>query len=159
MPNVKTFWPADFKRVGARFGELSETRRKLGLGAHRGLDFKVPEGTDLVAIGNGSVVDMYWSDILGWNLEIRVWGIVEGKRKQVIFCYSHLLEDPAKTYKIRDKVKGGEFLCKSGNTGKASSGAHLHLMAGLKKRLSVNPVIDPLEIIKASSMKEGVDVE
>ncbi len=157
MPTVQTYFPADFKKVGARFGEHSETRKSLGLGPHRGLDFTVKSGTPLVAIGNGSVVFNGWSDILGHQLEIRCFVVVDGKKVAKVFNYSHLAEAPK--LQVGDKVKGGEFICTSGNSGSASSGPHLHLMAGNKPRLAVNPVEDPLPLIKSASMKGGVTIE
>jgi murein DD-endopeptidase len=145
---VQTFWPADFKKVGARFGELSETRKKLGLGPHRGLDFTLPVGTPLKAIGNGSVVLVGESEVLGYRLEVRCFVVEDGKRVAKVFSYDHLKEPPK--LKVGDKVKGGEVICLSGNSGSASSGPHLHLMAGDKVNLAVNPTQDPLPLIKSA---------
>lgn len=157
MTTVQTFFPAPVKSIGAKFGELSETRRRLGLGPHRGLDFSVRSGTPLRAIGDGSVVFNGWSSVLGHQLEIRCFVIVKGKRVAKVFNYSHLLEAP--DLKVGDKVKGGEVICISGNSGSASSGPHLHLMAGNNPRLAVNPVEDPLPLIKSASKKGGVTLE
>ena len=148
MPVVQTYWPADYKKVGARFGEHSETRKSLGLGPHRGLDFKVPTGTPLKAIGNGTVVLVGESKVLGHRLEIRCFVIQDGKRVTKVFSYDHLDKKP--TLKVGDKVKGGEVICTSGNSGSASSGPHLHLMAGDKVNLAVNPTEDPLPLIKSA---------
>lgn len=155
MPVVQTFWPADFKKIGARFGELSETRKKLGLGPHRGLDFVLPIGTPLKAISNGSVVLVGESKALGYRLEIRCFVVVDGKRETKIFSYDHLKELPK--LKVGDKVKGGEVICHSGNSGSSSSGPHLHMMAGDKINLAVNATEDPLPLIKSATTP--VDVE
>lgn len=157
MVNVQTYWPADPKLIGARFGELSETRKSLGLGPHRGLDFKTRTGTPLKAIGNGTVVFVGESKVLGFRMEIRCFVVKDGKRVTKIFSYDHLKELPK--LKVGDKVKGGEVICTSGNSGQASSGPHLHMMAGDKVNLAVNPTEDPLPLIKSASMEGGVDVE
>lgn len=154
MPIVQTYWPADHKKIGARFGELSETRKSLGLGPHRGLDFTVPTGTPLKAIGNGSVVFVGESKVLGYRLEIRCFVVKNGKRVAKVFSYDHLKELPK--LKVGDRVKGGEVICLSGNSGSASSGPHLHLMAGDKPNLAVNPTEDPLPLIKSAT--KPVDV-
>lgn len=156
MPIVQTYWPADHKKIGARFGELSETRKSLGLGPHRGLDFKLPVGTPLKAIGNGSVVLVGESKVLGYRVEIRCFVVKDGKRVAKVFSYDHLREIP-KGMKVGDRVKGGETICFSGNSGSASSGPHLHMMAGDKVNLAVNAVEDPLPLIKSAT--KPVDIE
>lgn len=148
MATVQTYYPADPKLIGAKFGELSETRKKLGLGPHRGLDFKTKVGTPLKAIGNGTVVFVGESKVLGYRMEIRCWVIEDGKRVTKIFSYDHLKE-PTKL-KVGDRVQGGEVICISGNSGSASSGPHLHMMAGDKVNLAVNPTQDPLPLIQAT---------
>lgn len=155
MPVVQTYWPADHKKIGARFGEHSETRKALGLGPHRGLDFTVPTGTPLVAVGNGSVVLVGESKILGYRLEIRCFVIKDGKRVAKVFSYDHLKEPPK--LKVGDKVKGGEAICISGNSGSASSGPHLHMMAGDKVNLAVNPTEDPLPLIKSATKPINIE--
>lgn len=156
MPVVQTYWPADHKKLGARFGELSETRKRLGLGPHRGLDWVLPVGTPLRAVGNGSVVFLGQSKILGFRVEIRCFVVEDGKRVTKIFSYDHLREIP-KDMKVGDRVKGGEVICHSGNSGSASSGPHLHMMAGNKVNLAINPTEDPLPLIKSAT--KPIDIE
>lgn len=148
MSIVRTFWPANARRIGARFGEHSDTRKALGLGPHRGLDFKVPVGTPLRAVGNGTVVLVGQSKVLGHRLEIRCFVVKDGRRVTKVFSYDHLKEQPK--LKVGDKVIGGEVICLSGNSGSASSGPHLHMMAGDKPNLAVNAVEDPLPLIKSA---------
>ena len=154
---IQTFWPADWKKLGDRFGIVTDLRKKLGLGPHRGIDFALPEGTPLIAVGNGTVVLNAWSDGLGHQLEIRCYAIdpEDNKAKPFIFAYDHLKEAPA--LKVGDKVKGGEVICHSGNSGKFTSGAHLHFMAGRKVGLATNPTIDPIPLIK--SAQKPIEVE
>lgn len=144
---VQTFHPAKPSRIGDLYGTHGAVRKKLGLGPHRGLDYSVQSGTNLIAIGSGRVKNIGETSVLGYFIEISAPVIVKGKLEVKIFGYYHLLEDQSKFWKIGDAVKGGEVLCKSGNSGSASSGAHLHLMAGDKINLATSAVEDPLALI------------
>jgi hypothetical protein len=155
---VQTFHPAKLSRISDKFGTHSETRKKLGLGPHRGLDYAVQSGTPLLAIGSGRVKNIGHTNVLGYFIEISAPVIVKGKLEVKIFGYYHLLEDQEQFWKVGDAVKGGQVLCKSGNTGTATSGAHLHLMAGDKINLATNPVEDPLALIEATLEPKTVTV-
>lgn len=156
---IQTWHPAKATRISDHFGTLSDTRKKLGLGAHRGLDYSVASGTDLIAIGSGRVKNIGETSVLGYFIEISCPVIVKGKQEVKIFGYYHLLEDQAKNYKVGDPIKGGQVLCKSGNTGSATSGAHLHLMAGDTINLATHPTQDPLPLILATLTPTTIDVE
>jgi murein DD-endopeptidase MepM/ murein hydrolase activator NlpD len=156
---VQTFHPGKPSRISDKFGTHGETRKKLGLGPHRGLDYSVQSGTPLLAIGSGRVKNIGETSVLGHFIEISAPVIVKGKLEVKIFGYYHLLEDQSAYWKVGDPVKGGEVLCKSGNSGSASSGPHLHLMAGDKINLATNPVEDPLALIEATLTPQTITVE
>ena len=156
---VQTFHPAKPSRISDTFGTHRALGKKLGLGPHRGIDYAVQSGTPLLAIGSGRVKCMGYTQVLGNFIEISVPVIVKGKLEVKIFGYYHLLEEPEKMWKIGDPVKGGQVLCKSGNTGTATSGAHLHLMAGDKINLATNPVEDPLPLIEATLTPQTITVD
>ena len=156
---VQTFHPAKPSRISDKFGTHGETRKKLGLGPHRGLDYSVQAGTPLLAIGNGRVKNIGETSVLGYFIEISAPVIVKGKLEVKIFGYYHLAEDQSAHWKVGDAVKGGEVLCKSGNTGSASSGPHLHLMAGETINLATKPVEDPLALIEATLVAQTITVE
>lgn len=130
--------PVDPKRITDTFGTRNETRKKLGLGPHRGVDYGVPKGTPLKAVGKGTIVKVYKSDILGWVVELRTYVTAEKIR---IFSYCHL---DGVTIKEGTKVNQGDIIGVSGNSG-TSSGPHLHLMCGKTENLAVNAVEDPLQ--------------
>ena len=155
---VQTFHPAKPSRISDTFGTHSALRKRLGLGTHRGLDYAVQSGTPLRAIGSGRVKNMGHTSVLGYFIEISAPVIVKGKLEVKIFGYYHLLEDQEQFWKVGDPVKGGEVLCKSGNTGTATSGAHLHLMAGDKINLATSPVEDPLALIEATLTPQTITV-
>lgn len=125
-------------KITDTFGTHSELRKSLGLGPHRGVDYGVPKGTPLVAIGRGTIVDVYESKILGHVVELRTYVTAEKIR---IFAYCHL--DKAEV-KIGDKVNQGDVIGHSGNSG-TSSGPHLHFMCGKTTNLAIHPVEDPLQ--------------
>lgn len=156
---IQTWHPAKFTRITDKFGTHGETRKKLGLGPHRGLDYSVAAGTPLLAVGSGRVKNIGETSVLGYFIEISAPAIVKGKQEVKIFGYYHLRDDQAKTWKVGDAVKGGEVLCHSGNTGSASSGPHLHFMAGDKINLATNPVEDPLPLIEATLTPKTIEVE
>lgn len=155
---IQTWHPAKPTRISDKFGTHGEVRKKLGLGPHRGLDYSVQSGTDLIAIGSGRVKNIGETKVLGYFIEISAPVVIKGKLEVKIFGYYHLLEDQSKNWKVGDPVKGGQVLCKSGNSGLASSGPHLHLMAGNKINLATSPVEDPLPLIEATLTPQTVTV-
>ena len=130
--------PVSPATISDTFGTHSELRKSLGLGSHRGLDYAVPIGTPLKAVGKGTIVSVYESKVLGWVVELRTYVTAEKIR---IFAYCHL--DKAEV-KVGQQVKQGDIIGKSGNKGSATSGAHLHFMCGKTEHLSTMPVEDPL---------------
>jgi murein DD-endopeptidase MepM/ murein hydrolase activator NlpD len=124
--------------IGDTFGTLSEARKAMGLGAHRGVDYVIPLGTPLKAVGNGTIIGVYHTNILGYVVELRT---IVGLGKARIFAYCHLDRTDVK---VGQKVKQMQIIAHSGNTG-TSSGAHLHLMCGKTEHLATMPVEDPLQ--------------
>ena len=125
--------------ISDTFGTHSELRKSLGLGPHRGVDYAVKRGTPLKAVGKGTIVAVYESAVLGWVVELRTYVTAEKIR---VFAYCHL--DKADV-KVGKQVKQGDIIGKSGNSGSATSGAHLHFMCGKTERLATMPVEDPLQ--------------
>lgn len=120
------------------FGTRNAQRVALGLGPHRGIDYTVPRGTPLKAVGRGTIVRVYESKILGHVVELRTY-VDETKLR--IFAYCHLDKTEVK---VGDKVKQGDIIGHSGNSG-TSSGPHLHFMCGLTENLATQAVEDPLQ--------------
>lgn len=97
---------------------------------HQGMDFKVPVGTDVLATAPGVVTRSNWNWGANGNcLEIR-------HDDGVLAKYLHLSDNKVKP---GDRVKPGDVIALSGNTGR-STGPHLHyqLNRGTK-------VIDPID--------------
>ncbi len=95
---------------------------------HSGMDFSAPQGTDVYATGNGTIVKAGWETGYGNTVEIDH-GF--GYRTR----YAHL-----KSFKVRAgaKVVRGEVIGAVGSTGK-STGPHLHYEVVVKGKI-VNPI-------------------
>jgi len=135
--------PVSPAHISDLFGSHSEQRQAMGLGPHRGLDYSVPVGTPLKAVGTGTIVKVYQTNVLGNVVELRCWVGDEDNRRLRVFAYCHLDKTEVKVGK---KVRQGEVIAHSGNSG-TSSGPHLHLMCGVSEHLATMPVEDPLKYL------------
>lgn len=85
-------------------------------GPHNGIDISMPEGTPIYAPESGTVKSVYYNSTGGNQLIIsHDNGYQTG--------YAHLKKS---VVSVGDKVKRGQKIAESGNTG-ASTAAHLHL--------------------------------
>jgi len=98
--------------------------KKLGLLAHNGIDFKARIGARLLAAHDGIVT--YANTDSGGGKCVIISSTVEGAGYKTI--YYHLSEIKVKN---GDIVEAGKVIGKTGNTGKYTTGPHLHF--GLKK--------------------------
>jgi murein DD-endopeptidase MepM/ murein hydrolase activator NlpD len=101
-------------KLGDRFGAMASYRKH----PHRGQDWSVPTGTTVVACADGEVIATNTSGELGKMVQIRHEG-------NYITQYCHLSNNSMVS--VGDKVKQGKVVAQSGNTGTATTGAHLHL--------------------------------
>lgn len=138
-------YPFEPKFITGRFGTLSEFRKKNGMQPHSGVDWAKPEGTPIPSISSGTIVLQQWSDVLGNVSVLRVMG----KDKALYYVgFCHL---KAEGLKVGTKVKEGETVGLVGNTGSASSGAHLHLTVSKELKGVFGPTSvkqDPIQFIK-----------
>ena len=138
-------FPFEPKFITGRFGTLSEFRTKNGMQPHSGVDWAKPEGTPIPSIASGTIVLQQWSDVLGNVSVLRVMG----KDKALYYVgFCHL---KAEGLKVGTKVKEGETVGLVGNTGSASSGAHLHLTVSKEIKGCFGPTSvkqDPIQFIK-----------
>lgn len=126
--------------AGAPFedpGFLSRISQEFGVTGpdglpHRGMDFYYPEGTPLLSVMDGAVVEVtnHWS----WGLNV----VIESGSYRL--RYAHM---SAANVTAGDTVAAGEIIGAVGNTG-TSYGAHLHLEVEENGRL-----INPREILAA----------
>lgn len=95
---------------------------------HIGSDFKVPSGTPIIAPEDGEMFKVVFNSARG---NTGVFLFHHGTDWAIEFC--HLKELP----KV-GTFKQGEVVAISGNTGSASSGAHLHVTLHKDARLTKN---------------------
>lgn len=106
-------------------------------GYHTGVDFAVPEGTDVLAVVDGKIEAANWGKSYGTQLVQKVPG------GWVI--YAHLSKALVKP---GDHVKKGQHIGESGNTGN-STGPHLHFEMRDNIRWSAGEDIDPKSVLDA----------
>jgi murein DD-endopeptidase MepM/ murein hydrolase activator NlpD len=139
--------PFHHSKITGRFGTLSEYRRRNNMQPHSGLDFAMPEGTPIPAISKGTVVLNQFSKVLGHVLVLRVMG-KDGEIYFIGYCH---LQTPG--VQAPTKVTEGQIIGRVGNSGSASTGAHLHMTVSKELKGVFGPTSvkqDPIEFIKAN---------
>lgn len=125
---------------GDLFGNLAPYRNGK---PHRGMDWHPPAGTIIPAITDGKVTQVFWSDVLG--------NVVETFTNDGLYVqYAHLKDKP-KSLKKGSVVKLGQSIGRVGNTGAASTGAHLHLQLAKVPNghlATYDSLLDPLDHIR-----------
>ena len=104
-------------------------------GYHTGVDYAVPTGTDVLAVADGKIENANWGKSYGVQLVCKVDG--------GWFIYAHLSKALVKP---GDKVKKGQHIAESGNTGN-SSGPHLLVELRDNIRWSAGKDLDPAAIL------------
>ena len=108
-------------------------------GFHTGVDFAVPEGTDILAACDGVVQANNWGAAYGKQVIVKA----NVKGKDVWMIYAHC----SQTFvKAGAKVQKGQHIAESGNTGN-SSGPHLHFEVRDNARWSAGKPIDPADVL------------
>jgi murein DD-endopeptidase MepM/ murein hydrolase activator NlpD len=126
---------------GDEFGNLAPYREGR---PHRGQDWAPKAGSLIKAITNGAIKTNEWSDGLGWF-------IIQSTADDLFVLYAHLQEQPKLA--VGHYVHAGDPIGRTGNTGKFSTGSHLHLSIAKKSNVhlcSYDDLIDPLKHIKAN---------
>lgn len=138
------------------FGAWPPARKKMGLGPHRGHDFNgMKKGAPLPAVNDGVISANYWSDVLGWVVELKVKGPFGAERKivPIYFMYCHL--DKQSPLEVGTKVTSGQSLGGAGTSGSASSGIHLHFTMSLtSKGGAMGKVFDPVAYLNRRIKEE-----
>jgi len=112
---------------------------------HRGTDYVTTNKGLLEAVNDAQVVDIYWTDCLGWVCAIEI----EGSDWVVSYCHLNCHKHGInctghndgttcmKNLEVGDKVKAGQPVGRQGNSGSCSRGQHCHLVLGKSKRSAV----------------------
>jgi len=107
-------------------------------GYHTGVDFAVPAGTDVLAAADGIIANANWGSAYGTQ-------IVQKLSDNTYVIYAHLSKSLVKP---GDKVKKGQHIGESGNTGN-STGAHLHFERRNGIQWSKSADMNPESVLKA----------
>ncbi|VFP84300.1 Murein DD-endopeptidase MepM [Candidatus Erwinia haradaeae] len=129
-------------RVSSPFNPRRKNPITGRIAPHKGVDFAVPIGTPVLSIGNGEVIVSTFSDTAGNYIAIR-------HGRQYMTRYMHL-----KTLFVKkgQKVKRGEYIALSGNTGR-STGPHIHFETWINNQ-AVNPLTARLPSMACLTGKE-----
>ncbi len=136
--------PFPKKLRGDEFGNLAPYRNGR---PHRGQDWSPKELAPLVAICDAKVHNVFWTDVLGWVIELWV------QEEKIFVQYAHVAPKTA-TVKKGDMLKLGQEIGKVGGgkntpSGTASTGAHLHMQVSKKPNghlAAYSALIDPLTL-------------
>lgn len=127
-----------WKTPGAGWGSLFGAHESFRAHPHRGADTLNQEGEIVGFPCDAIVSEVFWSDVLGWTVEF-----IDAEKTHI--QASHLKEKP-KSYRSGDEVKAGRPLGRCGNTGSASTGAHVHWAMSKKAHphlVSYSDLLDP----------------
>jgi murein DD-endopeptidase MepM/ murein hydrolase activator NlpD len=136
------------KLRGDEFGNLAPYRNGR---PHRGGDWAPKELSPIKAFCDGKVTNVFWSNVLGWVVEVLA---ADGVYTQ----YSHIAPKTVEVDK-GEVIKAGDVVGKVGGgkktpSGSASTGAHLHVAMGKVKDCHLadrSKLIDPFKHIDAHS--------
>jgi murein DD-endopeptidase MepM/ murein hydrolase activator NlpD len=104
----------------------------LGLAGHNGIDFRCFIGTPVVATHDGKVY--FAGEEAGYGIKVVIWDSENGFKT----IYGHLSD---LSVKEGDKAKAGQLIGHSGNTGKYTTGPHLHFE--IRKTNNTGATLDP----------------
>jgi murein DD-endopeptidase MepM/ murein hydrolase activator NlpD len=125
-------------------GKITTKYKKLGKmwskGYHTGVDFAVPQGTEVIAVADGKIENANWGKSYGTQAVQKVEG------GWVIYAHLSKLD-----VKAGDVVKAGQRIGASGNTGN-SSGPHLHFELRDAIRWSAGKDLDPSGILGVNAL-------
>ncbi|AXE81575.1 transglycosylase family protein [Streptomyces atratus] len=125
--------------VAAGLGTPYHRAGSWASGYHTGVDFPVPTGTSVKAVGSGTVVSAGWAGAYGYQIVIRH---SDGKYSQ----YAHL-----SALHVREgrHVSAGQRIARSGSTGNVT-GPHLHFE--IRTGPGYGSDIDPLAYLRAGGV-------
>ncbi len=125
-------WPVDGHfQITSGFGVYRNIPGVGVNGVHKGIDIAAPVGTNVLAVTDGIISAIYETVSGGYCLELSGFD-------DCIYLYVHL-DHWASSY-MGMQVDAGDIIAASGNTGKRTTGPHLHFESRVNG-VSVDPVI------------------
>jgi len=132
-------------RVSSNFNPRRTNPVTGRIAPHRGVDFAMPQGTPVLAVGDGEVVVAKRSGAAGYYVAIR-----HGRTYTTRYMHLRKL-----LVKPGQKVKRGDRVALSGNTGR-STGPHLHYEVWINQQ-AVNPLTAKLPRTEGLTGKDRTD--
>jgi murein DD-endopeptidase MepM/ murein hydrolase activator NlpD len=133
--------------ISQKWGENAQYYNTIGMKGHNGWDFGVPTGTPIYATHDG-IVWFAGMDGTMSNTVMIISDLFDYKDSQVQFktAYAHLSE-----YFVTpgQKVKKGDKIALSGNTGRYTTGAHLHF--------GIHPVLNYADVEAGNGYNGCID--
>jgi murein DD-endopeptidase MepM/ murein hydrolase activator NlpD len=129
---------------GDEFGNLAPYREGR---PHRGQDWAPKAGSPIPAITNGTVRFNEWSDGLGWY-------VIHSTSDGLYVLYAHL--EKQSDIEVGTYIHAGDIIGKTGNTGKFTTGSHLHLSIAKSKNVHLctyDKLVNPLKHIEKNLVK------
>lgn len=125
-------YPLKKVTISQSYGKTSFAKKSgfYKSGFHNGVDFAVPSGTSVLAAADGKVIAIGNNGKYAYGRYIAV-----DHGNGLVTMYGHL---SSVTKKLGDKVKRGDTIAKSGNTGN-STGPHVHFTVFSAKSFDVVP--------------------
>ncbi|KQN53067.1 murein DD-endopeptidase MepM [Erwinia sp. E602] len=139
FPTVKQY------RVSSNFNPRRLNPVTGRIAPHKGVDFALPVGTPVLAVGDGEVIVAKRSGAAGNYVAVR-------HGRQYTTRYMHLKK---LLVKPGEKVKRGDRIALSGNTGR-STGPHLHFEIWINNQ-AVNPLTAKLPRMEGLTGKDRSD--
>src|SRR6056297_570036 len=157
-------WQFPFSKntITDRYGDNEPPRTS----PHRGLDMSPGAKKLIPALTDGVVTSIFYSSCLGWICEFKSdeHGIYIGhshlycNKHDSINCDGSGHEDGStcmKNLKVGDRVKAGQPVGRTGNSGTCSRGAHLHLTFAKKSDPRYAKTFDPEKFIDQKLKKQA----
>ncbi|MBX7098413.1 MAG: M23 family metallopeptidase [Myxococcaceae bacterium] len=114
--NGLLLWPAGITALSSGFGYRDNPLSGGAMQLHRGVDVRAPCGSEVVAAAGGVVSFAEWTDSSGNTVKVT-------HANGLTTRYAHL---SALNVSPGDRVRAGDRLGLSGDTGRMSTGPHLH---------------------------------
>lgn len=160
---VATHWPTKDRTITQMFGANPEWYKPYGLPGHEGIDIRCPLGDPYFAIADGEVIKVSNKRSDG-SESLYGWHVIVDHGNGVTSLYAH-----AKSHvpvSVGHRVKGGETVAYSGNTGN-SSGPHLHLTLKIEGKqtgtypaglVDPYPYLEPVRPPATTPPSSGIDL-
>lgn len=113
-----------YSPINQFFGENKvDYYKKWGIDGHNGIDWFAPENTCLYSPIDGKIASVDKTNVSGYGKSLTILSDEDDSGKAIIIVEGHLNDIFVEAGQV---VKAGDFIGLTGNTGKYTTGPHLH---------------------------------